>query len=313
MAYLNSIYAIKASDGSLAWRYPEKPETSVTYYAPPAVTGDQIIAGSYASTVSSINIPTGSQYGTERWRYKDNKGRDIGGALVINDLILVPSSDYNLYALDMQGGLRWKFKANHGLWACPTSDGELAYVPSMDHYLYAVSLKDGGLVWKVDLGAAAVAGVELNEGVLYLGTLGKQVLAVNAKDGQVVWKVATDGMVWNQPVYHDGAIFIGDMNGSLYALDVKTGAQKWKLNAGGPVIATAALLPEGVVFVDENGGVKMINFNGEIVWTRSINGKLYTSPVVAGERVVLGVTGGDHLLVALDLRGNDLWSFDLPK
>ena len=45
------------------------------------------------------------------------------------------------------------------------------------------------------------------------------------------------------------------------------------------------------------------------LWTRTINGKLYTTPVVSSDKIVVAVTRGDALLQAYDLAGNPVWSF----
>jgi hypothetical protein len=57
----------------------------------------------------------------------------------------------------------------------------------------------------------------------------------------------------------------------------------------------------------------MVSPGGEKIWTHTIIGKVYSSTVVAEERLIFGVLEGEKLLVAVDYKWNDLWSFAHPK
>jgi outer membrane protein assembly factor BamB len=87
----------------------------------------------------------------------------------------------------------------------------------------------------------------------------------------------------------------------------------WKLEAGSAVMGTAAFTPDGVVFCSESGNVIAVSFNGEKMWSFPVPGKLYSGPVVAQDRIIVAVTEGETLLVALDFRGGKQWSFLPPK
>ena len=45
------------------------------------------------------------------------------------------------------------------------------------------------------------------------------------------------------------------------------------------------------------------------LWTRTLDGKLYTTPVVSSDKIVVAVTKGQALLQAYDSAGNPVWSF----
>jgi outer membrane protein assembly factor BamB len=300
------VFSVRLSNGSLVWRFPEKTDPKRGFYAAPEVDGDQLLVGDYAKTLTSLDVKTG----TTRWTYGTDDSRWIASPLAVDGTILAPGG-YTIHALSKDGTMLWKFTAKNAFWAKPVVMENTAYVPSLDHFLYALRLTDGKKLWETDLGGSAVASVALNEQekMLYIGTLSNELLAIKAETGQIIWRFAAQGGVWNKPVVIEGSVYFGDLSGTVYALDIKTGKKRWTLDAGGPVVAGGMLTPEGMVFCTENGNVLMVSPEGSKTWTRTIKGKLYSAPVVASDRLVIGVMGGDVLLVAMDFKGNDLWSF----
>ncbi len=49
------------------------------------------------------------------------------------------------------------------------------------------------------------------------------------------------------------------------------------------------------------------------LWRQTINGKLYTTPVVAGQTLTVAVLEGDKLAQAFQVNGQVAWPFVAPK
>lgn len=310
VAYGGGVMAVKLSDGNQLWRVPDKADPMKQYFATPSFLNGQVLVGDYANTLHSLDITSGA----EKWSYSEAQGRFIGGALVTGELVLAPSVDNHLYALNSQGQFAWKFLAKNDIWAAPVSDGTLAYVAGMDRSLYAVRVKDGTSVWSVELGAAILSAPALSaDGVVYVATMGKEVIAVEASSGAILWRTPTAGILWASPVVKDGVIYIGDVEKKAYALDAKTGAELWKLEMPSAIYGAAAVMPSSLLFVTDAGDLVAVSFKGEKLWSQRINGKLYTTPVVAGEKVIVAVKESEKLLFAYDFSGKELWSVNVPK
>jgi outer membrane protein assembly factor BamB len=310
VSYATGVFAIRASDGQLAWRYPAEVNKSLAFYAAPAVVGDQIVVGDYSATLHGLDALSG----TEKWTFKDAKGRWIANSYCNSDTILAPNGDQTLYALTLAGQLRWKFTTNQALWGSPVTNDTTVFIASMDHFLYALNITNGNEVWKADLGGAALYGPALGaDGLLYVGTLGNEVLAIDSSSGAIQWRFKTTNQVWGTPILDEGSVYFGDLSGTIYAVDAQNGTQLWKVDAGGPVFGSAVVTPDGLVFNTENGKVVMVSTTGGVVWTQTIVGKLYTTPVFGNDQIVVAVTGGDNLLVALTLQGTQKWTYAPPK
>lgn len=305
VAYGNEVYSLRLKDGSLNWKYPEKIEAARTFYANPAINGSNVIVGDYKNGLTALNTQTGSV----AWTFNQATNRYIGGALVVGDTILAPNADHNLFAVDLNGNLKWKYTVRQALWSTPVVRGETVYLSSMDHYLYALDIKSGQLIWETELGGAIVYSPSLDTDSIFVATLANEVLAINAQNGSVIWKNKSEVGLWSQPIYFDGIVYYGDTAGKIYAVSAKDGSKVWDYFMGEMVSGAAAVMPEGIVFAGENGKLMALDFNGNVLWTRSISGKLYTGPVIVDGYLILGISQGDEVIKAYDFNGNEVWKF----
>jgi outer membrane protein assembly factor BamB len=307
MSSAASVYAINAENGSLIWRYPAKADNRHQYYSAPSVTSDALYVGDFANTFYQINRSSGELV----QQFLGAKNRYVGDSLVVGDTILAPSADHYLYSLDRQFNQNWKFETKGAIWAQPISDGTNVYVASMDHFLYAVNLKTGEEIWKVDAkGAIVGTPVMDDQGVLYLASNGNIALAVESKNGAVMWEQPLTSAVWSGMVVREGTVYFGDLQGAFHAIKAEDGTSIWKTDVNGAVIAKPAILPEGLVVVTEAGSAIQLDFDGTKVWTKDFaNAKLYTSPVVTSDKVIIAAVGAEQLLYALDFSGNQVWSY----
>lgn len=314
IAYNTHVYAIQLSNGNQRWRFPAEADNQVTFYANPAVTPDgQLIVGGYDNTIYSLDPETG----TENWRFTAVRNRFIASPLVTQRGIFAPNADKNIYALDFDGNMLWTFEMPAESWAQPVSDPDCTciYVPSMDHRVYALDPEDGRQLWQTDdLGGAVVGTPALGEdGFLYVGTFGSEMLAINSQDGRVQWRFPTGGWVWSGPALHEDRLFFGDLNGNFYALDDANGESLWQLSAeqlDGPIAASPLVLDDVIYVSTESGTLFALNLEGAVQWSQPVGGKLYTSPLPAGDLILVSPIDTEELLVALTPDGAKRWGFN---
>ncbi len=310
VAHNQYVYSVKLGDGTMAWRFPEKAGNG--FYATPSLSpdGKEVVVGGFDKVLYSLKTDSGQT----NWTFNGSTDRWISGDLVTDAAIYAPSADHNLYALDLSGKKLWTFTTGYSLWAAPAQDSQRLYQSSMDHYLYALNPSTGDQIWKTDLGGAVLGTPAISaDGVLYVGTLSNEMLAVNASSGQILWRTPTTGGVWSGPVLQGKNLYFGDLSGTFYGMDT-TGKVTWKIQPGGAITGSSLLLKTGLVFGTESGALVAVDFNGKILWNRPINGKLYTTPVLAGDKILVTPVSTDPaLLFAFDQNGNQLWTFTPPK
>lgn len=306
-----SVVAVRALDGMMVWRYPEKADNRRSFSAPPTAIDNQVVVSDLSGSINLVGAANGLEIKT----LHANKGKIIGAPVALENGLLIPSGDHNLYFVSLDGEIQWKLQTKNSLWSSPINNENTGYLSSLDHNLYAFQLLDGKVIWKVDLGGAAVASPALGEdGTIFVGTLSNEMLAIDPSSGKFLWRYPTTNAVWSQPLIMNGILYFGDLSGTLYALDGKKGEPIWELDASsGAIIARAAPIPDGIVFVTEAGDMLAMSREGSKMWSQVIDGKLYSAPLVVGDYIIVALYQGDSLLQAFNLNGTKQWTFVIPK
>jgi outer membrane protein assembly factor BamB len=325
VAYNQHVYAVDITNGVEKWRFPEEANNKISFFASPMITPDgQLLAGGYDHVLYSLD-PAG---GDQKWAFPastDQTGatdRYVGSPLATEMGIFAPNADGNLYALDPQGKYRWSFTTERAQWAKPVTDPACTciYLPSMDHRLYSINSQTGAVNWESEeLGGALVGSPAFDpEGRLYIGTFNSEMLALDANSGKVIWRAPTSDWAWGGPVLKDGVLYFGDLGGTFYALDAAKGQEIWKAAVDGVISDAPLVTDDTIYFGTEAGTLYALELNGKEKWKQPIkegdkNGKLYTTPVLAGDTLLVTATGTQPLLYAFDLNGAQKWTPFTPE
>ncbi len=310
IAYNPYVYAVDLNSGEEVWRYPEKANAKITFFAEPALTSDgQLLVASYDHNLYSLN----PENGRENWVFNESDDRLIASPLVTEEGIFQVSADGNLYALDYEGNLKWTFETGGPVWARPAinTDCTCLFVASMDHQVYAVNAVNGDLLWQSDdLGGAIVGTPAFDHGdTVILGTFGNEIIALDAKTGTVSWRFGTQGWVWSGGILNEDVFYVGDLNGYIYSLDAATGEQNWRIQPGGPIIGSPLLADEQLVINSENETVFFVSLDGNVLDSRTISGTLYATPLAAGDLILVAPINSEFLLAALTPTGAQQWTY----
>lgn len=308
------VYAVNLSNGTQKWRFPAEPDNRNSFYAAPARSPDnQLIVGGYNNTLYSLN-PTN---GIENWNFPDATNRYIATPLVEQSGIYAPAADENLYALDLAGKIRWELATPGESWAAPVTDESCSclYLTSLDHRVYAVDPTNGTQIWESESLGGSIVGSPAHDprGVLYVGTFGNEVIALSTNDGKVIWRAPTEDWVWSGPTLTGDRLYVGDLTGNLYAFNAGDGSEIWQVTADkldGKIVGSPLVIDEDIYVGTESGKLFNLDTSGNIKWTKTLNGKLYTSPTAAGDLILVASTQPDELLTAFTRQGEKQWTFN---
>lgn len=316
------VYAIRLSDGKEIWRYPEKGNNSLLFIAEPVIAPDgTVIIGSSGSdhrlvALDPSSVDASSNLPTEKWIFSDAEGSWVAGALILNEKVYAPNSDGTLYILDMQDGISTKkslkeIELGGALWARPSTDGNLVFVSTLDHYLYAIDSETFEFAWPaIDLGGA-VPGSPLvgPDGSIYVGSFASEVIKVDTATGTSTLLTSTQGWVWGGPVSDDENLYFGDLEGDLFAIDITSGTLLWTIQPDGPVVGSPLILDGNILFATESGSVYAVDNTGDIVWQKDVGGQIYTTPVSGSERIIVAPMKAEFSLAFLDTNGNQILTY----
>ena len=328
-AYLASgqyVYAIRLSDGKEIWRYPGKGSNSIQFIAQPVIAPDgTVVIGSAGSdhrlvAIDPSNIDASTNAPLEKWIFSEAKGSWVAGALILNDKVFAPNSDGMLYVLDLQDGFSTKsaldkIELGGALWAQPSTDGQLVYVATLDHHLYAIDPETYAFAWPaIDLGGAAPGTPLIGpDGNVYIGSFTAEVIKVNPATGSNSLLTSTQGWVWGGLVTDGQNIFFGDIQGNLFAIDVASGKQLWENKPDDAVVGSPLVTDDTVVFVTESGSVFAFHQDGTSAWRIDVGGQIYTTPVTGSDLILIAPLQADFHLYAYPADGssnNPTWTFN---
>ncbi len=265
----HGLYALRAQDGSVIWRYQTlgvvqseplyDPELDVVYF------------GSHDGALYAVHAQDGSLI------YRFMSGAEVSRVPVLGGetLYLANGAD-QLYALDRRTGkMRWSVRRTPALgmevagYAGPLLDRGKVYMAFSDGRVDAYDAKDGTERWTpVDLSADAeqasttgeapryldvdttpLIGEVSGERVIYVASYAGGVFALDAETGAHVWVNTqavgtTDLVLWHEPPHAPNA-FGPDSDGpeepartlllassavsGLWALDPTTGQPRWRI------------------------------------------------------------------------------------
>ncbi|HZO62480.1 MAG TPA: PQQ-binding-like beta-propeller repeat protein [Gaiellaceae bacterium] len=187
------------------------------------------------------------------------------------------------------------------------SDG-VAYVGNNRGSVYAVSMRNGAVVWRHDVrrGKMAASPAVVGDALVVHGMDGV-VRVLDRATGRLRFAVRVGSPIESSPLVRDRIDYFGAWNGNVYALDLRTRRFRW-VHRGGAKITSSAALAGRTLFIGDYAGrlLALAPGSGRLRWSRAVNGRIYGTPAVWGNRVFVPSSDGGSL-TAFTTGGRYLW------
>jgi outer membrane protein assembly factor BamB len=195
----------------------------------------------------------------------------------------------------------------------PATDGEALYIASLDHNLHIVDIASGSVIDSVNVGGAIPGSPVLAEGGVFAGSFASTIEFIQPNGThEVVSK--TGNWVWGSPVLDGETLYYADLDGKIYSLDTASGAQNWdSVKPDGPVAASLLIANDQVYVATESGSLFALDRQGEIVWQKTLDKAIYTTPVAAADLILVAPYQAEIVLAAYDAQGKQAWTFTPAK
>ena len=332
LADVSLVFGVNLKDGREVWRFSDKNDNKAQFYSTPVIMPDGLVivgsaAGShtlYALNPQDLLTDGDLKSPNIEWTFTGATGAWVAAPLIVGDMLFAPNSDGNLYVLDLSDGQSQKqavkvVELAGRLWAQPATDGERVFVTSLDHSVFAVDIATFEVAWHEDLdGAIPGSPVIGADGMLYAGSLASQLEKFDPATGTHKSVLDAEYWIWSTPVVDGDTLYFGDLKGNFYSFNTSTGELNWSIQPDGPITASAILQNEHLLLATESGNIYAIDKAGNILWFEDVKdekakGKIYTTPVVAGDFILIAPLETDFYLTALDSNGRQVWSFPQEK
>src|SRR5207237_8705450 len=104
------------------------------------------------------------------------------------------------------------------------------------------------------------------------------------------WTYDAGDAIESSAAIHDGAVYVGSGAGDLLSLELETGKLRWKYATGGSIGESSPAVGAQAVFIGAlDGTLHAVSIaDGRRLWTFKTNAEIKSSPVVAGDLVLIG-------------------------
>ena len=238
-------------------------------------------------------------------------------AISNNGKIYVGSTDKNLYALNSDGKIKWKFKTGGKIETSPVicKNGDIVF-SSMDKKVYRINSK-GEKKWVFKFPSKISKSPALSDnGVIYIGDTGlsqdideyKYLYAINP-DGSLKWKYKTqNGVTTPAAIDKEGNIYFGTCDSEVVSLN-PDGNVRWKL----PFFTTKSPVidDDGVIYIVFDNKLIAVSKSGKIKWIfKGKNDVEFKSPPVIDKNGNIYIGSLNKKLYSFDKNGYKNWEFE---
>ena len=333
VAFGQEFFAIDPGQQQEEWRYPagDNLDPQVTYYAAPAVSDGLLVVGGYDSVLYGVDRETRRI----AWNFNRATGRYVGGPVILGNKVYAATAGNELFSLSLDelgelgvvekaddarrtreaAAVEWEFEAEQGFWSAPLVTEEALFIGSLDHNVYALKTESGELLWKKELPGAIAGTPVLSEdgSALYVGNFDYHLYALDAATGDQLWQVEAQNWVWGSPVLAHNTLYFGDLDGYLYGVQAETGKVLLNQQVADAIRGGPAFDPESnLLYIagrkeSNPGGVGTRGLalaldveTNRVVWEQATTETIYTSPILAGEMLLVAPAQGSVLLHVLN-------------
>jgi outer membrane protein assembly factor BamB len=200
-AYNGSLYALRKSDGELAWTL----RLGDTIGSSPVIADDSL----YVS-VETFSPPDG---------FVARVRRDTGEVVWLSE---------------------WLGDQSHSSPTIDERDG-LVLAGANSSLFRAFRVDTGEEVWRVPTRGAVKDTGCLVDGIIYFTSLTGGLYAVRAADGHTVWETALSGHSRSSPTLADGVLIVGVDDGSVVGVTAASGKVAWRVETGFATMIASAV------------------------------------------------------------------------
>ena len=223
------------------------------------------------------------------------------------------------------GAILWTYKMLDTSSSAPTIYNNVVYVPSSDKNIYAIDKNSGALVWKYLTGDRFLnQTVAISGNTVYAKNENDALYAIDATTGQFKWSYSQlDGYALTSPAVHNDTVIIVDI-WSVKALNATNGILKWEFDSlatgtsngvqfyfGAPAVYSNTVYVNALHTLTSSNVSRIFALDidtGSLVWKKDLPTALESSISIAAGILYIGAD--NNKIYALDAtNGNELWSY----
>ncbi len=290
-AYENGVIAVLSSSGNLIL----SAKLAKRFESRPVVSGDNAYIVDVDGMLFSFNLVTGKVV----WKVQTQGPLLFKSEPVIADERIYFATGYgNVEAYNLKGEKLWVNNLDEAVFSSVQVYKDVLIVITDALKVYALRIRDGKIIWnkRID-GRVITAGPLVTSEGLYFGTQAGSFYAFTVNKGEALWKFQAKGPVYSTPVLIKDKVYFGTENGFLYAIAKNTGELVWSYKTDKDIKGSPLSAFSNIMVSDENSVYSFNPENASVKWSATFQSRIKTSPVFAGDVVVMGLANGEVVSV----------------
>jgi outer membrane protein assembly factor BamB len=164
-------------------------------------------------------------------------------------------------------------------------------------------------LWTYEAGDAIESSAAIVGGTVFIGSQKGELTALSLDNGSVYWKYQTGSQIGeSSAAYGGGVVYIGDLGGVLHAVNAPDGKRLWTFKTGNEIKSSPVVVGDRVLIGSYDQHLYCLSTrNGSVLWKVKTNGPVHATPSVAGG--VAFIAGCDEQFRAIRLSdGREVFS-----
>jgi serine/threonine protein kinase len=223
------LYSVNTRNGKINWSY----YTQDAIRSSPHLAEGHIFIGSDDTYLHVVNMMTGRSV-----LRAEGNAPIRSTPLVHSECIYFGTEAGEVYCLEYNGKVRWRFKARRAVTSSPVISHGIIYFGSMDSMLYALDATGGWIIWRFHLGKRSISTPCIEENKLFTGAADGNIYCLDAGSAKEIWHFSTEHQVTGSPIIYKDSLYCGSVDGHLYCLEYHTGRLRWKFKTQGAITGT---------------------------------------------------------------------------
>ena len=138
-------------------------------------------------------------------------------------------------------------------------------------------------IWTYEAGDSIESSAAIVGGTVLVGSQKGELVSLSLDNGQVYWKYSTGAPIGeSSPAYGNGVVYIGDLSGVLHAVNAPDGKRLWTFKSGNEIKSSPVVVGDRVLIGSYDENLYCLSTrNGSVLWKVKTNGPVHSTPSVS--------------------------------
>jgi len=139
------------------------------------------------------------------------------------------------------------------------------------------------LLWTYEAGDSIESSAAIVGGTVFIGSQKGELVSLNLENGQVYWKYQTGSPIGeSSPSYSNGVVYIGDLGGVLHAINASDGKGLWTFKTASEIKSSPVVVGDRVLIGSYDENLYCVSArNGSVIWKFKTNGPVHSTPSIS--------------------------------